>query len=134
MKRRILQSILGIAVLGGALHAHHSISGAYDTGQHITIEGVVVQFQFVNPHPFLTMDVRESGGTTQRWRLEMDNRSELVQIGMNGQTLKQGDQVVVVGSPARAQQQSLYISRLDRPSDGFRYEQIGSSPRVRTVR
>src|SRR5690242_11354591 len=27
--------------------------------------------------------------------------------------------------------QGLYIRKLDRPADGFRYEQVGTSPRVR---
>ena len=136
MKRWILCFAAGIVTSVVANYAHHSISGAYDTRQHVTIEGIVNQFQFINPHPFLTMDVEgndsgQSAQSAQRWRLEMDNRSELSQIGMTGQTLKQGDRIIVTGSPARAQPQSLYISRLDRPADGFRYEQIGSSPRIR---
>jgi hypothetical protein len=41
------------------------------------------------------------------------------------------DRIVVTGSVAREQASSLYVRRLDRPADGFRYEQVGSSPRVR---
>jgi hypothetical protein len=134
MKRWILSSTAGIAISALAAHAHHSIAGAYDTNQQVTVEGIVTQFQFVNPHPFLTVEVKSDSGSSQQWRLEMDNRSELAHIGMTSQTLKQGDRIVVTGSPARAQSQSLYIRRLDRPADGFRYEQIGSSPRIRTPR
>jgi hypothetical protein len=37
----------------------------------------------------------------------------------------------VSGSPIRPpQSQSMYIRKLERPADGFRYEQVGSSPRV----
>jgi hypothetical protein len=61
----------------------------------------------------------------------MDNRYELSDVGMTADTLKPGDRVVVSGSPARSQAQSLYIRQLDRPADGFRYEQVGSSPRIR---
>jgi hypothetical protein len=39
---------------------------------------------------------------------------------------------VIIGSRARRQPQSLYIRRLERPSDGFAYEQVGSSPRLLT--
>ncbi len=63
----------------------------------------------------------------------MDNRSELAEIGMTSQTLKPGDRIVVTGNPARTKSQSLYIRKLDRPADGFRYEQVGSSPRIRTT-
>ena len=134
MKRWILSIAAGIAVSVTAIHAHHSIAGAYDTREQVTLEGVVTQFEFVNPHPFLTIEVTADNGSAQHWRLEMDNRRELTGIGMTAETLKQGDRVVVSGSPSRRQSQSLYIRRLDRPADGFRYEQVGSSPRIRAPR
>ena len=123
----------GVAIFVMAAHAHHSIWSVYDSNRQVTIEGIVTQFQFVNPHPFLTIEVKQGSGSGQ-WVLEMDNRYELAQIGMTGQTLKQGDRVVVTGMPAHERQQSLYIRRLDRPADGFRYEQVGGSPRIRTAR
>ena len=113
--------------------AHHSIAGVYDTSQQVSIEGVVMQFHFVNPHPFLTVEVRGDGGA-QQWRLEMDNRRELVDVGMNEETLKPGDKVVVKGNPVREKSQGLYIRKLERPSDGFQYEQVGSSPAIKAGR
>jgi len=99
-------------------------------GRDMTIEGVIVQFQFINPHPFVTISVAPQSGEKQQWRLEMDNRFELSEIGMNSNTLKPGDRVVVTGNPGQSQPHTLYVRRLDRPSDGLRYEQIGASPRI----
>jgi len=82
----------------------------------------------------VTVEVKQDSGGAQQWRLDMDNLRELVQAGMTSQTLKPGDRIVVTGSPARAKSQSLYIRRLDRPADGFQYEQVGNSPRIRTPR
>jgi hypothetical protein len=118
-------------VCGTVSQAHHSISGMYDSSRKVTIEGVIAQFQFVNPHPFVLMDVSDGNGTAQRWHLEMDSRGELARIGFTSATLKQGDRIIVSGSLSRRDASSLYISRLDRPSDGFGYEQVGSSPRLR---
>jgi hypothetical protein len=109
-----------------AFAMHHSIAGVYDSTRQVTIEGLIAEFHFVNPHPFVVLDVKN-----ERWKLEMDNLSELVEVGMTKYTLKPGDRVVVSGSPARSTPpQSLYIMKLDRPADGFRYEQVGTSPRV----
>lgn len=106
--------------------AHHSIAAVYDGSRPQRIEGIVVEFQFVNPHPFVIVTV----GADESWRLEMDNRFELADIGMTNATLKPGDRVVVTGSPGRTEPRTLYIRQLDRPVDGFRYEQVGSRPRV----
>jgi hypothetical protein len=124
----------GLAVSGAAADAHHSLYGVYDTGRAVTVEGVVSAFHFVNPHPYLLVDVRDRSGASQQWRMEMDNRRELVDVGMTEQTMQAGDRVTVSGSPGRSTQiHSLYIRRLDRPADGFRYEQLGYSPRITRI-
>jgi hypothetical protein len=121
----------GLAVSGAGADAHHSLYGVYDTSQRVTLDGVVTQFHFVNPHPFLLVDVRDAAGRTQQWRLEMDNRRELVDVGMGDDTFTPGQRIVASGSPGRSTQiNSLYVWRLDRSADGFRYEQIGTNPRV----
>ena len=96
----------------------------------MTLEGIVAEFQLINPHPILLMTVQD-GSRAQQWRLEMDNRHELVAIGVTAGTFRPGDRLVVSGSLARTQPQSLYLLRLDRPADGFWYEQVGQSPRIR---
>lgn len=123
MKRSILSALgIGVALYGMAGHAHHSIAGVYDASQRVTIEGVVTQFQFVNPHPFVMMEVKDREGKAQQWRLEMDNRWELAELGFDAKTLKPGDRLVVTGSLARREPHGLYIRRLDRRADGFSYQ------------
>jgi len=130
MKRWIVLFIVGIGIARAEATAHHSIAGVYDGSKKVTIEGVVTEFRFVNPHPFVMVEVKQDGRTDE-WKLEMDNRSELVDIGMTGQTLMRGDRVIVTGSPTRSPQpRGMYVRKLDRPTDGFQYEQVGSSPRI----
>jgi hypothetical protein len=117
-------------LLGGAVtQGHHSIAAAYDRARPVKLDGVVVEFAMVQPHPFLIVEVR-NGGDAVRWKGELDNRHELVGIGMTAETLKPGDRVILSGNGGRTQPQSLYVYRLDRPADGFWYEQVGMSPRT----
>jgi hypothetical protein len=118
--------VLLVLTAAAAAEAHHSIAGMYDSTRPVTIDGVVTVYQFVSPHPFL--ELREAR-TSQTWRLEMDNRRELESIGVNDQTFKPGDRLVVTGSPSRRGASQMYIERLRRPSDGFGFEQYRSSPR-----
>jgi hypothetical protein len=132
MRRMLLSIAVAAAWLGLAVHAHHAISTVYDETQPVTLDGVVTQFQFVNPHPVIVMAVKGEDGKTLQWRLEMDTHRELVEIGFTPETLKEGDRLVVAGARARRQARSLYIRKLDRPSDGFSYEQVGTTPVIRT--
>jgi hypothetical protein len=113
--------------------AHHSLSTVYDSSKQVTIGGSVRDFQFVNPHPWIGVDV-DDAGTARRWRLELDNRWELVNVGMSADTFKPGDAIVATGSAGRNGARSLYVRRLDRATDGLRYEQVGPSPRLEFVR
>ena len=110
--------------------AHHSISAVYDSRKQVTVSGSVRDFQFVNPHPWITVDVTD-GGTIQRWRLELDNRWELENVGMRAETFKSGDVITARGSAGRDGARSVYVLRLDRAADGLHYEQVGPSPSLR---
>jgi hypothetical protein len=131
MTRRALTLALALTAGGAVPAAHHSLATMYDGSRQASIEASVDAFHFVNPHPYLLVTVREAAGAAA-WRLELDNRRELVEIGMTEQTLRPGDRVLVSGSPGRQQQRILYVRKLERPADGFFYEQTGFSPRIRT--
>jgi len=137
----IVRARLGLKVLSLVrLRAHFLIELASCACYHASEDPCVSRkrernpSQLINPHPFLFIEVKDANGTTEQWQLEMDNRSELAAIGVTATTFKPGDRVVVSGSLARARPLSLYLLRLDRPSDGFWYEQIGNTPRIRTSR
>jgi len=117
-----------------AVFAHHAISAVYDSTRQVTLEGLVAEFHLINPHPYLIIDVTNDTGVPEQWRGELDNRSELAEIGVGASTFKPGDRIVVKGSASRTQPRSLYVLRLDRAADGFWYEQVGQSPRIRRPR
>ncbi|HZL94673.1 MAG TPA: DUF6152 family protein [Vicinamibacterales bacterium] len=128
MKHLAYSLTIGLSAASAA-HGHHSIAGVYDSSRPMTVAGRVTEFRFVNPHPILVIEV-DAGTERQSWQLEMDNRFELADIGMSVETFTVGDEVVATGSLARTEPQRLYLRRLDRSVDGFRYEQVGSRPRV----
>ena len=133
MRVRLFIAFAALSVLAVTADAHHSIAGMYDQGRRVTLDGVIAQYQFVNPHPFVVVDVTMNGAT-QSWKAELDNRWELQNVGMTPTTFNAGDRIVVSGSPGRDRTPLLYVWRLERPADGFLYEQIGTSPRVSRLR
>ena len=131
----IVEAMLRVLLTAGILtaisvvSAHHSIAAVYDRNASITLTGVVSEFRLVNPHAFLTMTA-DRDGHGEVWKLELDKRSELADIGITSDTLKPGDHIVATGSRARDGSRSVYALRIDRAADGFWYEQVGSSPRI----
>jgi hypothetical protein len=125
-----LAAVVCLLVAAAAPAAHHSLSSTYDSRKQLTITGTVREFQFVNPHPWIGVDVTDNG-SVQRWRLELDNRWELENVGMDADTFKPGDLIVASGSAGRNGAPALYVRQLDRRSDGLRYEQVGPSPKLR---
>ena len=121
--------ILTLILFASAAQAHHSLSN-YDQGRNVRAEGVIEEYHFTNPHPFLLIGVTAPSGVHEIWRLEMDNLHELDEVGISKFTFKFGDRVTVSGWPDRKEP----LRRLDRPSDGLRYEQIGLSPRLTHTR
>ena len=119
-----------LAAAGVPANAHHSIAAAYDSAKRLTLEGAIAEFHFVNPHPVLIIEVAVADGAKESWRLEMDNRRELVEIGITSDTFRPGDRVVVQGNAGRTEPRTLYLYRLDRAADGLRYEQLGYSPKI----
>lgn len=125
--RRMLLVIPAALVASTAVYAHHSYSATYDTGRLVKLEGKLVQFVFKNPHSFVTVQAPDDKGVPQRWSLEWGGTGQLIDQGVTRETLKVGDEVVVVGNPSRVpgEYKAVMVS-LKRPVDGFSWRGPGS--------
>ena len=105
----------------GVAYAHHSLS-EFRHGDEITVRGLVEEFRFVNPHASITLDVA-ADGDTQEWTLLMDDRWELVEDGLSRSTFQAGDELIATGARGRVNRQSMYVRQIERPADGFLYQE-----------
>jgi hypothetical protein len=88
-----------MAIASPAL-AHHSFA-MFDQTKQVTLTGVVREFQWTNPHSWLQIKVTNPAGVTEDWAIEMISPSVLGRMGWKRNSLKAGDQVVVVINPVR---------------------------------
>jgi hypothetical protein len=95
-------SIAGLLILVGCIatsaFAHHSAAGI-DRTKTVTVEGVVKEFKWANPHSWLDVQVPNSKGGTDLWSFEMNPPAYLVRSGWKSSTVKAGDKVKVIGRP-----------------------------------
>jgi hypothetical protein len=97
-----LAALGGTAVAGHIALAHHS-TAIYDNDHPVELAGTVVEWQFVNPHTFIVLEVvNEANGEKIVWSLEGGNTAGLFRRGWTPNTLKPGDQLLVRVRPLRS--------------------------------
>lgn len=103
MKKFVLILAVTFAALlvSAPLLAHHGEAN-YDTDKVVSVKGTVSDFQFINPHTLITLDVKNDKGEIEKWNCEMRSPSMLVRVGgWDKNTLKVGDVITVYGSRAK---------------------------------
>ena len=115
----IVLPLLGFAAITAT--AHHAFSPVYDGKRTITVDGVVTQFRFVNPHAMMLMEVKDKTGKVVTWNVEFAGRLNLEEAGWNAQTIKPGERVKVTGNPAWKSDQRMAFVKLVR-ADGSELE------------
>jgi len=90
-----------VAATAGMAAAHHSI-GMFDQAHPVDIAGTVQDFQFVNPHSVIILEIKGAGAGPAVWRLEGLSANSLAWSGWSSKALKQGDQIRVTVEPLRS--------------------------------
>jgi hypothetical protein len=87
----------------------------------MTVEADVIQFLYRNPHSFLQLESKDpKTGKTIRWAVEWGAGGQLGRQGVQRDTLRPGDHVIVVGQPGRdPEAHRLRMISIKRPSDGW---------------
>ena len=90
----------------GNVYAHHGAAAHFDPDDVVTLEGMITELQFVNPHAFVHVDVADDSGATQSWRCELSGATQLIRRGWTPETLAPGQTVEIVGERARREENS----------------------------
>jgi hypothetical protein len=108
MKR--LVALFALLLTAGAALAHHSPI-VFDRTKQVTLDGVVTEFRWGNPHSWIHIDVTDADGKVASRSIEMDPASHLARQGWRSSTLKAGDKISVVVYPLRNDEKGgQYIS------------------------
>jgi hypothetical protein len=101
--RKLLTAIGASAVLmltaTGAL-AHHS-GAMFEETKTVTLEGVVKEFQYTNPHSWLLVDVTNADGTVTTWGFEAEGPSTLQRAGIRPGDFAVGTKITITGRPMK---------------------------------
>ena len=88
---------LALLFVCGQASAHHGSSN-YDLSKSVSVKGTITQFDFVNPHSAIHLEAKDDKGNAEQWLIEADSPNNLSRAGWTRDSLKQGDQVTIVGN------------------------------------
>jgi len=131
MTRASVILIGGIALLGTVpTFGHHAFSAHYFEEQSISIEGDIVELDYRNPHAWVHIQAIDVDGGLRRVSAEWASPGRLSQQGINKDTLKPGDRVVITGSPSRDEAEyKLHLKGIERRADGWKWVGRGAQRR-----
>src|SRR5262249_34102206 len=88
--------------------AQNGFSASYDSSRQVKLTGVVTRIDWVNPHAYFFIDVRDASGTIANWAVEIGNPLDLERDGWKPGALHIGDAVTVDGYPARGSSRRVF--------------------------
>jgi hypothetical protein len=99
----VLAALAGVAAVtlaGAPAFAHHSFA-MFDNQNNLTLEGTVKDFQWINPHSWVQLIVKDASGMDVEWSIEGGSPNGLSRNGWKRTSLKPGDKAVVVIHPLK---------------------------------
>jgi len=81
--------------------AHHSFAAEFDDKQPVRLDGTVVKFEFMNPHSWVHVEVKNPDGTVAQWAVETGSTNALFRQGWRKDSLRAGDHVTIDGYRAK---------------------------------
>ena len=81
--------------------AHHSFAAEFDAKQPVTLKGTVTRMEWINPHTWMHLDVKNADGTVTEWLIEGGTPNTLVRRGFTKTSLQPGTEITVEGFRAK---------------------------------
>jgi len=90
------------AITGTAtVRAHHAFAAEFDSTQPINLRGTVTKVEWINPHTWIHLDVKDASGKSVEWMIEGGTPNTLLRRGVDKNSLPAGTEIVVDGYRAK---------------------------------
>ena len=122
MRTRVAIIIAGLGLLLSARPAlaHHAFAAEYDAKKPIKLTGTVTKLEWLNPHTWFYIDVKDDNGKVTNWGFEMGSPNILLRAGWTRNSMNPGDVVTVEGSRAKDGSNNANVKAVTLASTGQR--------------
>ncbi len=127
MKAKLFIFTVGVLAAAVPMLAHHSFSAEFDSSKPVTLKGNVTKVDWLNPHIWIYLDVKDDSGKMASWQCEGGPPNTLTRNGWTKNDLKSGDAVTISGTLAKDKSNSCNASSVVLP-DGRKVFAGSSNP------
>ena|SRR5438132_6132916 len=90
-----------IAIAAPSVRAHHAFAAEFDAAQPITLRGTVTRVEWINPHTWIHINVKEADGKSTEWMIEGGTPNTLLRRGVDKNSIPAGTEIIVDGYRAK---------------------------------
>jgi hypothetical protein len=125
---KLLLAACVLAFLAAPVFAHHAFEAEFSDQKPITITGVITKVDWVNPHMYVYLDVKDESGKVANWAFESMPPGMLHRAGMSKEMLPIGDTVTIDGYAAKDGSKTLGWVKRIHFADGRTIEVTKENP------
>jgi len=123
----VITATAGLLALAVPASAHHSFAAEFDVDRPVTVKGTVTKMDWVNPHSWIYVDVKDESGKVVNWRFEMGPPNALLRMGWRKDSIPPGTPVEIQGYRAKSGEAVANAKQVKLP-DGRELFSGGSAP------
>ena len=101
MRTAVLCAVAVCAAVSAPMWAHHSFAAEFDEKKPLKLHGIVTEWELINPHSWIHLDVKGADGKVTNWFIEGGSPNALLRLGFTKDSLPEGTEIIVEGFQSR---------------------------------